>query len=683
MNRANILLLAIVISMFVSAASGEDWVCWRGANHNGVVGEKSGWPENWPPKEAWRRNVGYGCTSPIIVDGKLYVMGWRGSARRRGGKGTDTLYCIDAASGKDVWKQSYSCPYQGRISTGDAGAYGGPSSTPTFDKSTGFLYTLSIDGDLQCWDATKGGLLVWKLNFYDKYKVPRRPHVGGGRRDYGYPGSVLIRGDTLLAEVGTPTGTVMGFDKKTGRRIWASQYNGPAGHTGGLVPISVNRADCIAVLTLKELVVMRIDKGFEGKTVATTKWQTEFSCNISTPTVVGDRVLVTSAYNNKAAVMFRVASGRMKPVWRARFYSTNGSPVIHRGRVYIIKDSLRCLDAATGKLLWSGGSFGDGSCLATADDKIIAFGKGRASLVDVSSAGGKYRELMRINCGLRSTCYPHITLAGGFLCAKDRSGAMVCFDTSTRGAQNAAKPTPPSPPVERPLNVKMPKMSATWPGSTEDAVFVWATGESQKKITGVASGVKPRDDAPTGSDGEMILGRGAMLAQNADAALLKACKASNQLSIEAVITPGNTKQGGPARIISFSQDAYNRNFTLGQQGSALVLRLRTTSTGVNGMKPETSLCKVAAARSQHVIVTYSPGKLSCYLNGKSVLQSERVRGDFSNWSPMHLLFGDEWDGQRRWSGKLQGIAVHSRIIGAKEAAARHKLAMGNDRRDEK
>jgi outer membrane protein assembly factor BamB len=676
MSKSEILISAILVVSCGSFAGAADWPCWLGETNSGVTSEKSGWPANWPPKKLWTRSVGYGCTSPIIVGRKLYVMGWRGPRRRAGVKGTDTLYCIDAASGKDVWTQSYACLYQGRVSTGDASAYGGPSSTPAFDKATGLIYTVSIDGDMRCWDSRKGGALVWKLNFYDKYKVPRRPFVAGGRRDYGYPGSVLIRGQSLLIEVGAPAGTVMGFDKTTGRQLWASQHAGPAGHTGGLVPMRVGGVDCIAVLTLRELVVMRIDKGNEGKTVATAKWQTEFACNISTPAASGDRVLVTSAYNNKASVMFKVAKGRIKPVWRAKYYSTNGSPLICAGRAYVVRGSLYCLDAETGKLLWEGGSFGDGSCLATGDGKIIAFGKGRASLIDASLAANSYRELARIDCGLRSTCYPHITLGAGLLCAKDRSGAMVCFDTTRRGAQTvAAKPPPQTAP-----DVKMPKMSDLWPGSTKAAVFVWATGKSKNKIDGVASSVKPRDDARLGDAGEMLLGRGAMLAQDVDAKLLKACKASNQLSIEAVITPGDIKQTGPTRIISFSQDAYKRNFTIGQERSDLILRLRTTRTGENGMKPQSDLCKVSAGKPQHLIVTYSPGKLSVYLNGASVLQSDRVQGDFSNWAPMHLLFGDEWDGDRRWSGKLQGVAIHARVIGAQEAAARYKLAMGTGRR---
>ena len=424
-------LTGVAVCVIVAPARGEDWPHWRGAARTGVTAERSGWPAGWPPKKIWSRRVGPGCTSPIIVDGKLYVMGWRGS-RSSPGRGVDTLYCLDAAAGRELWKQSYRCPYQGRVRTGDTSAYGGPSSTPAYDKATGLIYTLSVDGDLRCWNARRGGSLVWKINLYDLYKARQRPLAGGGTRDFGYTSSALVRGDSVLVEVGAAAGLVMAFDKKTGRRRWASQYAGPAGHTGGLVPLTVDGNDCIAVLTLKTVVVMRVDAGHEGQTVATTKWQTEFACNISTPGALADRVLVTSAYNNKAACLYDVSTGRMRQVWKSRYYSTCGSPVIHRGRAYFVRGDVHCLDMAGGRLLWRGGSFGDGSCLMTADDKIIAFGKGSVALIDASPTATMYRELARIDRVVRGTCYPHVTLAGGILCAKDRDGNMVCFDTRRR-----------------------------------------------------------------------------------------------------------------------------------------------------------------------------------------------------------------------------------------------------------
>ena len=76
-------------------------------------------------------------------------MGWQG--------GEDHVRCLEAKTGKPVWTVSYKCPQYGRHATGDEGAYSGPTSTPEYDIATGYLYTLSCDGDLNCWDAGAGG----------------------------------------------------------------------------------------------------------------------------------------------------------------------------------------------------------------------------------------------------------------------------------------------------------------------------------------------------------------------------------------------------------------------------------------------------------------------------------------------------------------------------------------------
>ena len=49
------------------------------------------------------------------------------------------------------------------------------------------------------------------------------------------------------------------------------------------------------------------------------------------------------------------------------------------------------------------------------------------------------------------------------------------------------------------------------------------------------------------------------------------------------MTPGNTAQTGPARIVSLSADTGAQNFTLGQEGSDIEFRLRTPVSGRNGI----------------------------------------------------------------------------------------------------
>jgi len=288
-----------------------------------------------------------------------------------------------------------------------------------------------VDGDLRCWDAGRGGQPVWAGNLYDTYKVRRRPDVGRGIRDYGYTGSPLVRGGVVIVEVGADEGTVMAFDKTTGRRRWASALTGPAGHTGGPVPLTLRGMDCLATLTLTRLVVMRADAGQEGKTLAAWPRRTDYACNIATPAVAGSQVVLTSSYNQSNTALLEVSADGVRRKWTSRRNALVSSPVIHKGRVYVTGGSLMCLELATGELKWRGGSFGHGSCLITGDDRLIAFGRGRLVLLGASGREGNYRELARVDQVVPKTCYPHVALADGILVCKDLAGNLACYSVRT------------------------------------------------------------------------------------------------------------------------------------------------------------------------------------------------------------------------------------------------------------
>lgn len=62
----------------------------------------------------------------------------------------------------------------------------------------------------------------------------------------------------------------------------------------------------------------------------------------------------------------------------------------------------------------------------------------------------------------------------------------------------------------------------------------------------------------------------------------EAIQRSQAFALEAWVSPANTTQGGPARIVTLSKDPSNRSFTLGQAAGAYEVRFRTTATSPNG-----------------------------------------------------------------------------------------------------
>ncbi len=406
-----------------------DWPHWRGPQRNDHVSEPSGWDgQQWPLDDAWTANVGEGSSSPLVIGNRLYCLGSNGNA--------ETLSCLNAGNGGVVWQQSTAAPLYGRHSIGDKGIYSGPSSTPEYDASTGYLYSLGIDGDLRCWDTRRSGREVWSINLYDRFGAPQRPDVGGkrggkSRRDYGYTSSPLVLGDTLIVEVGdVRAGTVKGFDRRSGSLKWSSQVKDEAGHSGGPVPITVDGVPCLAILTMRNLVIMRTDDQHAGETIVTYPWTTDFANNIPTPAVLSNSVLITTAYNRYAMCRLDVTLRGATKVWESDQPSGVCSPVIHDGHVYWAWRGVHCVDWQTGKEVWRGDRVGTaGSCLVTDDDRLVVWAdRGNLSLVETARRSpAAYTELSRFNGLFRRDAWPHVVLAQGRFYCKDRDGNLKCL----------------------------------------------------------------------------------------------------------------------------------------------------------------------------------------------------------------------------------------------------------------
>lgn len=140
------------------------------------------------------------------------------------------------------------------------------------------------------------------------------------------------------------------------------------------------------------------------------------------------------------------------------------------------------------------------------------------------------------------------------------------------------------------------------------------------------------------------------------------------LALEVWVSPDNTQQAGPARIVSYSQDPDHRNFTLAQQGMDLNVRLRTGKTNRNATKPMLNVRQVFThPQPVHLVVSYDFKEQKVYVNGNLRIRSPIPGGHFNNWDPDYcLVLGNEATGDRPWLGKIAYVAIYNQPLDARE-----------------
>jgi outer membrane protein assembly factor BamB len=137
-----------VLLLGVSCIWAQDWPQWRGPNRDARVTGFTA-PKTWPKEltQKWKVTVGDGVATPALVGDKLYVFSREG--------GNEVIRCLDAASGKEVWMDKY----ESGGATGAASGFSGPRSSPTVAE--GKVVTLGVRGILSCLDAASGKV-VWR-----------------------------------------------------------------------------------------------------------------------------------------------------------------------------------------------------------------------------------------------------------------------------------------------------------------------------------------------------------------------------------------------------------------------------------------------------------------------------------------------------------------------------------------
>jgi hypothetical protein len=283
-------------------------------------------------------------------------------------------------------------------------------------------------------------------------------------------------------------------------------------------------------------------------------------------------------------------------------------------------------------------------------------------------------QWVRVTRNDRADFFPDVWVDPGSPFASRRAaGAML----ASVGNSNAPAGSTRSPAIPSP----------TWPSTRAGLVWLWEDGSRKNQVSDPMTHVEreckiePSGLARFGRESIMDLrGGGRFVAAGAEQALSAACRAANQITLEALITPDPLRASASAALISFGAGPEQNHFVLGQKGPDYFFNVSTLHEGEPRRYSVDFAAPPGAARgaAHHLLVTLGGAQVQVFVDGELIEEPPPVKGNFSGWAPHPVVFGGPWRGQE-WSGQLECVAIYNRVLSAEEvkqnaAAARARSA---------
>lgn len=318
--------LLIIITTVLSA---QDWPQFRGPERDGrVTGFKA--PASWPAglQLIWKVQVGSGNASPVLSDGKLIVHTRQADE--------ELVICLDAASGKELWKTAYAAD----AVTGPAASHPGPRSTPAI--SDGKVVTFGVSGIISCLDLKTGKILWQKDN--PSLVVPQ----------FFTGMSPLVSDGVCIIHTGTKDkGSLLALDLNTGSQKWKINGDGPSYSSPSLMTTGGQKH--LVLITEKNLRGINLSDGSVLWQVPAPVQQRFYNC--SSPVINGQVIYYTGQGTGTRAVEIIKEGNAYKT--RELWSNTEAgakwtTPVLKDGFLYGFTDQRRlfCINAADGKTAW-------------------------------------------------------------------------------------------------------------------------------------------------------------------------------------------------------------------------------------------------------------------------------------------------------------------------------------------
>lgn len=404
LTLAVVFIVCTVGAEYYGTAKAADWPNWRGPNHNGISSE-TGWITTWPkegPKVLWTASIGTGFSSMAVSNGRVYAMGNINN--------NDIIYCFQADTGKEIWKQSYPCPLYNKQHEG------GPAATPTVEGDA--VYVFSKNGDAIRFKAATGQV-VWHKNIVTESSIEQPT--------WYFASSPLIVDNLVILNAGTRG---VALNKADGSLVWKNG-NGACGYATA-VAFTVAGQKCVALFVSREIVGLSTAT---GKLLWTSTWTTSWDINAADPIISDDTMFISSGYN-KGCSLFKIGPSGLTEIWRNKNMRNHfNSCVLWEGHIYGFdgqgggSGQLTCLDYKTGRKKWSQKGMGTGS-LMLADGKMIILSES-GKLVIAEASPERFKELASAQI-LSGKCWTVPVLANGRIYARNADGQLVCVDVRSK-----------------------------------------------------------------------------------------------------------------------------------------------------------------------------------------------------------------------------------------------------------
>jgi outer membrane protein assembly factor BamB len=394
------------------------WPQWRGPDRTGVspaTGLLARWPGGGPRRLWTATGLGQGFSSVAVAGGRILTMG-----DRRDGQ---YAVALDEAGGREIWAS--------RIGSVHRDEYSGPRGTPTIDGDR--VYVLGSDGHLVCLDAATGRE-VWRRSLTREFgaRTPtwmfaESPLVDGDRVliSPGTPAAAVVALDKLTGReiwrTALPPGRRSGFD--------SPEYSSIVISNGGGVKqyVRLLGQGVIGVRASDGQYLWGYDRIING------------TANIPTPIAVDNFVLASTGYGAGAALLELSAgpeatvTARERYFLSARTFQNHHGGMVHLGGFVYAGTGHNngfpiCLELSTGRVAW-GGDFrnaGRGSAAVTAADGHLYFRYENGVMMLIEANPKAYVEKGAFEIpGVRNPSWSHPVVTAGRLYLREQDALHV------------------------------------------------------------------------------------------------------------------------------------------------------------------------------------------------------------------------------------------------------------------